>query len=127
MRDPRAILITGASSGLGAALARAYAWPGIALALTGRDRTRLEATAAACRSQGAEILAETVDARDRAEMERFVAAAEVLAPLELVIANAGVSAGTGFAGERAEQVREIFAANVEGVFNTVLPALPLLR
>jgi short-subunit dehydrogenase len=127
MRDPRAILITGASSGIGEALARAYARPGIALALTGRDVARLEASAEICRSQGAKVLAETVDATDRGAMERFVAAAEAYAPLELVIANAGISAGTGFAGESTDQVRAIFAANVEGVFNTVLPALPLLR
>ena len=109
MRDPRAILITGASSGVGEALARAYARPGIVLALTGRDQVRLGTAAAACRAQGAEVLAEAVDVSDRAGMERFVAAAEVLAPLELVIANAGISAGTGFAGESTEQVRRIFA------------------
>ena len=96
MRDPRAILITGASSGIGQALARAYAGPGVALALTGRDDARLEAAATACRSRGATVLAETVDAADRLAMEQFVAAAEAHAPLELVIANAGVSAGTGF-------------------------------
>lgn len=127
MRDPRAILITGASSGIGEALARAYAKPGRALALTGRDRARLEAVATACREHGAEVLAEVVDATDRPAMERFIDAAEALSPLELVIANAGISAGTGFAGESAEQARRIFAANVEGMFNTALPALARLR
>src|SRR5262245_23839876 len=101
MRDPRAILVTGASSGIGEALARAYAGPRIALALTGRDGARLEATAMACRARGAEVLAETVDAVDRSAMERFIAMAEAHAPLELVIANAGISAGTGFQGESA--------------------------
>ena len=43
MRDPKHILITGASSGLGAELARTYADPGVTLALTGRDAARLEA------------------------------------------------------------------------------------
>ena len=44
--SPRSILITGASSGIGEALARAYAASGVALALTGRDQARLAAVAA---------------------------------------------------------------------------------
>src|SRR5437899_232825 len=50
MRAPyRVVVITGASSGLGAALARSYAGPQTALGLLGRDRDRLAATAADCR------------------------------------------------------------------------------
>ena len=45
MRDPQSIVITGASSGIGAALAKAYAGPGIHLALTGRNRERLDGVA----------------------------------------------------------------------------------
>jgi short-subunit dehydrogenase len=127
MRHPHAILITGASSGIGEALARRYAAKGVSLALTGRDRTRLDAVAESCRSRGAAVLAETVDTTDAPGMERFVAAAEAFAPLQLVIANAGISGGTGFAGEGPEQARRIFAVNLDGVLNTVLPALPRLR
>ena len=46
MRDPKSIAITGGSSGIGAALARAYAAPGVNLALAGRDEPRLEVVAA---------------------------------------------------------------------------------
>lgn len=127
MRNPRAILITGASSGIGAALAHLYAGPGIALALSGRDRQRLDKVAEKCRSLGASVLAEAVDATDAAAMERFVGAAEAFAPLELVIANAGISGGSGLTGETAEQARQIFKVNLDGVLNTVLPALKHLR
>lgn len=47
-------------------------------------------------------------------------------PLDLVIANAGISAGSGGAGESDAQTRAIFATNVDGVLNTVLPAIPLM-
>ncbi len=127
MRDPRSILITGASSGIGEALARLYAGNGTSLALTGRDAGRLAAVAASCRSAGATVIEEVVDVTDAAAMAAFVEHAEALAPLDLVIANAGISGGTYGGGESAEQVRAIMAVNVDGVLNTVLPALPRLQ
>ena len=57
-------------------------------------------------------------------MERWVAAADEARPLDLVIANAGISGGTGGGTEPAEQVRRIMAINVDGALNTVLPAIP---
>ena len=127
MRDPRAILITGASSGIGEALARLYARPGVRLALTGRNAGRLAAVAAACRATGADVLDGVVDATDAASMARFVAEADAIAPLDLVIANAGISGGTHGGGESPGQVRAIMAVNVDGVLNTVLAALPLFQ
>jgi short-subunit dehydrogenase len=126
MRDPKSILITGASSGIGEALAVAYAAPGIFLALTGRDAARTEAVAAACRAKGADLLAGTVGAEDAAAMPEFIARAHARRPLDLVIANAGISAGTGGKGENAAQARRIFDVNVQGVVNTVAPAVELL-
>lgn len=123
MRDPKSILITGASSGIGEALALDYAAPGIFLALTGRDAARTEAIAAACRAKGATVMAETVNAADGDAMPDFVARAHAQRPLDLVIANAGISAGTGGKGEGAAQARRIFQVNVEGVVNTVSPAV----
>src|SRR5262245_53251578 len=99
MRDPRSVLITGASSGIGKALALCYAAPSAFRALTGRDAARTEAVAAACRANGASVLAETVDAADTVAMADFVARVHRAHPLDLVIANAGISAGTGSKGE----------------------------
>jgi short-subunit dehydrogenase len=120
MRDPKRILITGASSGIGAALARAYAAPGVSLALGGRDTARLEAVAADCRAAGAEVRPRPVDVADRAAMTAWIATEEQAGPLDLVIANAGID-GSRLAGD--ERYYGVFEVNVGGVLNTVLPAL----
>jgi short-subunit dehydrogenase len=115
-----ASLITGASSGLGAALALALARPGEALHLGGRDAARLGAVAEACRARGAIVVEAVLDVTDADAMKDWIARS---GELRLVIANAGISAGTGTAVEPAPQVRAIFATNVTGVLNTVLPAV----
>ena len=118
------ILITGASSGIGAALAHALATPATTLHLSGRDGTRLDVVAAACRAGGATVEAVLLDVRDATAMAAWVKGA---GQLDLVVANAGISAGTGEAGvERPGQTRAIFATNVDGVFNTVLPAIEIM-
>lgn len=127
MRDPKSILITGASSGIGAALARAYAGPEVHLALAGRDEGRLEAVAAACRAAGAATVTAVIDVTARDAMARWVAEVDRALALDLVIANAGISAGTGWLTESEAQARRILAVNLEGVMNTVLPALDGLR
>ncbi len=131
MENPRSILITGASSGLGEALAMVYAAPGVTLALSGRDRGRLDGVAEACRAAGAAVSAEILDVTGADEVARWIEERHAQAPLDLVIANAGISGGTGggvgATGESDEQVRRIFAVNLDGVVNTVLPAAALMR
>ena len=114
------VMITGASSGLGRALALACAAPGTRLYLAGRDAERLDGVAAACRGRGAEVDARVLDVRDAEAMEHWVGEA---GRLDLVIANAGISAGTEGGVETAAQTRAIFAVNLDGVLNTVLPAM----
>ena len=121
------ILITGASSGIGAALARLYAAEGVVLALGGRDAGRLAKVAVDCRAAGAVVSEAVVDVTDRAAMESWVVEADRLQPIDLLVANAGVSAGTGDGEESAEQLRAVFSVNVDGAFNTVLPLLPAMR
>ncbi len=124
--NPKHLLITGASSGIGAALAVHYAAPGVRLALSGRDRKRLDSIAAQCGRRGAEVAAAAVDVTDRTAMKAWIEKEDSAVPLDLVIANAGVSGGTGgvLKGEPSAQVRHIFDINVYGVFNTVEPVLP---
>lgn len=127
MRDPRSIVITGASSGIGAALAAAYAGPGIHLALTGRDAGRLHAVADMCRRAGAGVAARPLDVTDAAAMAAWLGETDRAMPVDLVIANAGISAGTGRGREPVAQIQAIFAVNLDGVLNTVLPLLPAFQ
>ena len=129
MKDPEAILITGASSGIGAALARVYAAPDVSLALTGRHEDRLAAVAAQCRDRGADVTTATLDVTDSAALADWIAAMDKARPLDLVIANAGISGGTDKAagGEDESQARRIFAVNLDGVINTVMPAIAAMR
>jgi len=125
--DPEAILITGASSGLGAALAREYARTGATLFLCGRDEARLAAVTATCRARGAEVVTTVLDVTEAEAVAAWVAACDRHRPLDLVIANAGISAGTAGGAEGAEQTRTIFAVNLDGTVNTVMPAIAAMR
>ncbi|MBI1208239.1 MAG: SDR family NAD(P)-dependent oxidoreductase [Azospirillum sp.] len=127
MREPKTIVITGASSGLGAALARAYAAPGIRLALTGRDAGRLAAVAAACRGAGAETRTGVLDLRQRADIADWLVGIDEWSPVDLVVANAGISLGTASGKEGEARVRAVFETNLDGLLNTVLPLIPALR
>ena len=84
MKSPRSILITGASSGIGEALAREYAYPGISLALIGRNRERLDAVAAYCRNKGVTVCTKIVDVTDRQTMSEWIKAIDAEDPLSLI-------------------------------------------
>jgi short-subunit dehydrogenase len=122
----RHIVITGASSGIGEALAYEYAAPGVRLGLTGRNEERLRKVVGVCEGKGAVVDAVVLDVTNRDAMRRWLEEVDAVQPVDLVIANAGISAGTEgvFSGERAEQVRKVFDVNLNGVLNTIEPVLP---
>src|SRR5271166_206591 len=94
----RVFAITGASSGLGRALALEYAAPGVALALIGRDEARLEGVAEHARRKGADVRLGQIDVRDRAAMSEFLLAFDAATPIDCLIAGAGVTLVTPAAG-----------------------------
>ncbi|MFO1069869.1 MAG: SDR family NAD(P)-dependent oxidoreductase [Geminicoccaceae bacterium] len=116
--NPASALVTGASSGIGAALAIALATPGRTLHLGGRDESRLASVAERCRERGAAVDATTVDVRDRPALRRWIAGA---AP-DLLVANAGIS-GRGDAPDRSAELVEV---NVTAVIESVEAALPAM-
>ena len=116
------IVITGASSGIGEALALDYAQPGVALALSGRDAGRLKAVADACRAKGAAVDEARIDVVDRTNLALWLTRFDDAHPVDLLIANAGLSIDNGLSSlDDFSRVRQTMAVNVDGVFNTVEP------
>jgi short-subunit dehydrogenase len=114
------VFITGASAGLGRALALQYAAQGAVLGLTAR---RVEALRAVASSAGTTVSVYPVDVRDESAM-REVAADFICAHgvPQIVIANAGVSIGTDLArAEDLEVFAEVLDTNVGGLLNTFQP------
>lgn len=124
MKTFSSIVLTGASSGIGEALALDYAAPGVALALTGRDAARLETVAAACRAKGATVAAETIDVTDRERFLPWLTAFDQAHPVDLVLANAGVSIDKDNSSlHDFSIIRKTLDVNINGVLNTVEPLL----
>jgi short-subunit dehydrogenase len=119
----QSILITGASSGIGASLARAYAGPGMTLLLTARNDARLAELAADCRARGAVVKTASIDVTENEKLAAWMLAMDDAHAVDLLIANAGISAG-GFEGETFAGAQAVFDVNLQGVLNTIHPLIP---
>lgn len=123
----KSVLITGASSGLGAALAVAFAKPGVNVAITGRNVDRLRQVEKDCVARGATVTLGVLDVVDTKTMQDFVSKVDDEHPIDLVIANAGI---TGFSESKDESYTalqsfvDVTNSNVIGVGNTILPIIP---
>jgi short-subunit dehydrogenase len=122
-------IITGASSGIGRALAIAIARPGIVLGLIGRDTARLAETAQGCTSRGASVQLLPADVRRRSELRAAILLFESNHPVDCVIASAGISAGTSPDGEMEseEESFDLLETNLIGALATALPLIPRMR
>lgn len=125
-KHPASVLITGASGGIGAALARRYAERGRTLILHGRDATRLESIAQVCRGQGARVQTVTFDVRDADAAIGQLGSLSDREEIDLAIVNAGVThaIGGGDVFESFATAREVLAVNLEGALATVAGVLP---
>jgi len=129
MRAPyRVVAITGASSGLGAALALSYAGPQTVLGLVARNRERLAATEAACRAAGARVESAAIDVADGDALAAWLEDFDRAHQVELLIANAGTSAGPDpdSPGEPAATTLRQIEVNLVGAVNTIAPLVPRL-
>jgi hypothetical protein len=124
------VLITGASSGFGAAMARLLAAQGCHLALGARRLERVQALAdELVQAHGIKAFAGAVDTQDTASVNAFVAAAATaLGGLHVLVANAGLASGTYKMWETPDaDLEAMLRTNVEGVVKTIRAGLPHLR
>ena len=127
MPDDPVFLITGASSGIGAATARQASAAGHRLVLAARSTDKLEALAAELGGDDRAI-AVTCDVTDFAQQEAMVQAAhDAFGRVDVVFANAGFGAARGFLEESPEQWRDMVLTNVLGCAYTIRATLPSLK
>lgn len=124
----KVVLLTGASAGIGEALAREFAARGAAVVLTARRVERLQALADELNAQGRRALAVAADVTVDGDLERAVAAArEAFGAVDIAVANAGFGVAGRMDKLSLEDYRRQFETNVFGVLRTVYAALPELE
>ncbi len=120
------IVITGATSAIGAALAVAYARPGVQLVLHGRNALRLEEVADGARALGAQVELLSFDLRDFATLRDALSRLPVI---DLLILNAGINTSTGPDGQAEpwDEVEALLDVNLKSAMVAVHAVYPAMR
>jgi NADP-dependent 3-hydroxy acid dehydrogenase YdfG len=127
MPDENVFLITGASTGIGAATARHAARAGYRLVLNARSEDKLRALADELGGDGRALVV-AGDVTEWEDQQRMVAAAlERFGRLDVVLANAGLGAARGFLAEDPEKWRSMILTNVYGVALTIRASMEAVR
>ncbi len=124
----RTILITGASSGIGAGIAHTLAQPGARLVLGARRVDRLQALAEELRGQGAQVLVQALDVTQRAQVEAFAAAALAeFGGIDVIVNNAGVMPLSPMASLKVDEWDRMIDVNIRGVLHGIAAVLPHMQ
>lgn len=123
---PQCVVITGASRGLGRALALIYARPGSLLALTARDGVALDEVAAECRHHGAHVITRIADVTHPGANADWMAEIDMRRPIDLLIVNAGQFDGRrpNAPNESLDTAISQVRVNLEGAIRTIDAVLP---
>lgn len=126
---PQVIVITGATGGIGQALAADYAAPGVRLGLTGRNVAALKMVAADCEQKGASVEIGAFDVTDAKASADWLRAFDEKHPIDLLIANAGVTSGRRPDGspETWKDIQHVIDVNLLGALAVVTPVVELMQ
>ena len=123
--EGRTAIITGAGTGIGAAVARDLAGSGVKVVLVGRRAGLIEGVAEEIRRQGGRATAIPADVRDFAEVERVVrTATDLYGPVDVFVANAAIADCGPIDTADPDLWRDVITTNVLGVLFGVRAALP---
>lgn len=123
--DNQVVVVTGGTSGIGLATARAFAKEGASVFITGRRQAALDA---AVDEIGGKVVAVRADMAELADIDRLYATVrEKHSAIDVVFANAGGGDFAALGAITEEHYQRTFDTNVKGVLFTVQKALPLLR
>lgn len=121
------VFITGASSGIGEALARAYADSGVVLGLGARRIDRLRALKAKLEASGAVVHVYELDVTDAKNVQQVADQfTKVVGGIDLVIANAGVAGWGHPVKDATEKMTTMVEVNINGVIRTLTAFLPTM-
>jgi NAD(P)-dependent dehydrogenase (short-subunit alcohol dehydrogenase family) len=121
--EGRTLLLTGASSGIGAHFAEVAAAAGAKVVLGARRIERLDTIVAQIKAKGGAAIAVEMDVADKAStIAAFDAAEATFGPVDSVIANAGMSLETPFLNHTTDEFDQLVSVNLKGVFLTVQEA-----
>jgi NADP-dependent 3-hydroxy acid dehydrogenase YdfG len=125
MKMDKVILITGASSGIGAGIARELGATGAKLMLGARRTDRLEALAQEIKSTGGEVLTRRLDVTDRADVAAFAEAArQAWGRVDVIVNNAGVMPLSLMASLKVDEWDRMIDVNIKGVLYGIAAVLP---
>jgi len=122
--EGRAVVVTGATRGIGKGIARVFAGAGARVLITGRDAEAAKATVAELSAGGAEVSHVLADVRSREDCDRMAAAAmERLGGIDVLCANAGIFPDTRLADMTEEDVEAVLGTNLKGTIWSVQACL----
>lgn len=111
--------VTGASSGIGQAVARALAGEGAEVVISARREDRLQSLAEELKSQGAQVHIEAVDVSDRAAMEAVTERLAALGGIDILINNAGTMPISPIINGRVDEWDQMIDVNIKGVLYAI--------
>ncbi len=127
IRDDRVVIVTGASSGIGAAVALGCGGRGMRVVLAARRAERLEEIGRQIEALGGRALVCPADIRDYAQIEAMVKTAHThFGRIDLLVANAGIGCHEGVATVSAEEMTEVVQTNLLGVMHSARATLPAM-